>query len=304
MTWPAPPGAYGAADPLFLLLIALAVEAYLGGHPLRPSWLPNPRRAVARIVGQLAHRLDRPRRGARALRLRGVCAIVAVALSALLAGALIGWLTRHYPFAWIVELLLLGLLIDQRATWRQGEAVRAGLRARSLIRAREALRPLAIERVAPATIDGFAVPAIVITALDGLARRFVDRLAAPVFWYVVAGLPGLFAQQAVYVAAATLGHGSAPFGAPARAANRALALLPGLLAGFLLAMAAIFVPQGRPLAALGALAKGAGAPGVLAAAIGARLPLGRMTRGLGVFAVGCLIDAGLVALLALGRLSL
>ena len=59
MPWTAPPGAWGAADPLFLLLIALGIEGYLGGRALRFAWTGNPRRALAVLCLDLARRLNR-----------------------------------------------------------------------------------------------------------------------------------------------------------------------------------------------------------------------------------------------------
>ncbi|MFQ5774798.1 MAG: cobalamin biosynthesis protein [Kiloniellaceae bacterium] len=305
MSWSPPPGAYGAADPLFLLLIALAVEAYLGDRPLRLRWMPNPRRAVAAAVLELDRRLDRPERGARALRTRGAVVAAALALGALGLGWLAALVTRHYPFAWVAELFLLILLVEQRGTWRHAAALGEALRAGSLVRAREALRPLVVERLGPGELDALGAAALVEAALSALGRRFAARLAGPVFWYVLLGLPGLFLQQAVLVMAVTLGAGAGPFGEAARTLARAVAFVPGYLSGLVLAAAAAFVPGGRPAAAApGALAGRLAPSGVLAAALGHLAAEARLSRALAAFAVACLINAGLIAVLALVRLGL
>ena len=45
------------------------------------------------------------------------------------------------------------LLIDQRATWRLGAEVQEALASGSLVRVREALRPLVVEFMAPDEVD-------------------------------------------------------------------------------------------------------------------------------------------------------
>lgn len=304
MSWSPPPGAYGAADPLFLLLIALGVEAYLGGRAFRLRWLPNPRPAFAVALAGIEQRLNRPERGARALFVRGVLVTAGVVIAAVVVGWLVGWITRQYPFAWVLEIALLVMLLDQRVTWLRGVTVRGALATGSLVQAREALRPLVAEDLNPSAIEGLDQAAIVAASLAGLGRRFADRLVAPVFWYVLIGPAGLLLQQALLVASVALQR-SGRFGEPAARAQRAVALIPRLLASVLLAAAALFVPAGRPLAGLRALrAPDRAAATVLAHAFTPATGLGRLDCALVAYAVASLINAGAIALLALIRLAL
>jgi len=300
MSFSPPPGAYGSGDPLFLLLAALAIEAYLGGRLPRLPWLPHPRRALARAVAFLAARLNRPERSVAARRTRG--AIVTAVLLPLAAAA--GWLamllTRNYPFAWTLELLLLASLVSQRGTWRLAAELRGALLDDSLQRGRSALAPLAADRLSPAAVEALGHGQLAPAGVAALGRRFADDLVSPVLWYVALGLSGLFVQQTAQVLHrqfATLG----PFGGAASRVGRIVAAPGAVLTGLLLAVAAVFVPGGRPLAAL----RSARRPEV---AIGAALPaedsVARLGRAMALFAVGCLIVAGLVAALALLRLGL
>ncbi len=311
MSWTAPPGAWGAADPLFLLLIALGIEGYLGGRALRFAWTGNPRRALAVLCLDLARRLNRHERTPAARRRRGALVAGSLALAALALGWVAGLITRHYPFAWTLELFLLVLLIDQRATWRLGAALQDALASGSLVRAREVLRPLTVE--AAAEIDSLDRGGIIGAALAALGRRFAGRLMAPVVWYVALGLPGLLLQQTAYVMAATLsmgavqknsaGPGAGPYGDAARSLARAVAWPADALGVLLLSFAAAFVPGGRGAAGLRLAFRGGGADSVLYAALAAvGAPL-RLNRALVVFAVACLINAGLIGALALLRLG-
>ena len=305
MSWPTPPGIYGTAEPLFLLLMALAIEAYLGGLSVGGGWLPQPRRAFARLVRDVERRLNRPERSAADRRWRGIVVTAGLALGALGIGAAAGLLSRYYPFAWVVELLFLPLLLSQRGTWRRGAAVADALKDGSLIRAREALRPLVHERTDTARLDGLDAPGFIEVAIAGIGMRFAALLVGPVLWYVVLGLPGMFLQQAAHVMALSLAGQAGEFGNAAARLDRLVAAPAQILAALFLAAAAAFIPGGRPLAALRCLSAHRGGPAAaLAAAPGAAVGNARLARALVVFAVACLFQAAFIGLLALGRLSL
>jgi cobalamin biosynthesis protein CobD/CbiB len=122
---------------------------------------------------------------------------------------------------------------------------------------------------------------------------------------LVLGLPGLFLQQAADVMTAALGPKAGEFGRAPASLARALSAPPRYLAGLVLAAAAVFVPGGRPRAVLGAaFAARTGPAEVLAGGAGGGPARARIERGLAVLVVACLIDAGLVALVALVRLAL
>ena len=306
MSWTSPPGAWGAADPLFLLLIALGLEAYLGGLRLGAAGRWNPRRPLARLCLDLARRLNRPERTAASRRRRGALVAGGLALGALALGWLAALFTRHYPFAWTLELFLLILLVDQRATWRLGAALQEALASGSLVRAREALRPLAAETLAPRQLESLEAAGILEAALAALGRRFAGRVMAPVLWYVVLGLPGLFMQQSVYIMAAVLGaraDGEA-YAAAAKDLARAAAWVPERAAALLLGLAAAFVPGGQAAPALRRALKGPEpAERALARALAGVPRPARLNSALVVFAVAGLVNAALIAVLALARLA-
>ena len=318
MPWTTPPGAYGSADPLFLLLLALAIEAYIGDRPIFGRWTRAPRRAAAALAHGLDRRLNRPQRGPRALRIRGWIAVLFIALIALALGWLVTLFTRHYPFGWILEVLFLVTVVAQRSSWLRATAVVQALEGGGLVAAREALRRLPAERISAAELEQMDGQALTVGTMAGLGARLAGDLVAPTFWYIVLGLPGVFLQQAIRIAAAAPKAegkaGASPYGAAALRCDRILFYLPDWIAGLLVALGAIFVPHCKPGAALDALP---GSPlraeAGLAAALGftGEEPGARETpqkalldRALFLFPLACLINAGLVAGLAMLRLAL
>ena len=326
MTPTSPFGVYGANDPLFLLLAALAVEAYAGDVIARLPRVPHPRALLARLAGRLERRLNRPQRGRRALVLRGLVTVLALAAGAAAIGWALAAFTRVYPFAWVIELFLLVSLIGQNGALRGLKAVGEALETGGAERTRAALRPLAGERLAPEQLEALDQTGLSIAALDGGARRAVAAAVAPVLFYVLLGLPGLIAQQAVWVVACVVATGNKP-GGPGLGVGRegdfalaavkldaALVWVPDKIAGLLFALAAAFVPGAHPLTALRRLRKAtAWSVGALGGALrltgrkdGTLSRVGapaatQLKRAALLLGVALLIQGGLVAVLVLLR---
>lgn len=317
MNFSSTPGTYGAADPLFLLLAALALEAYLGGPWIAERRYLQPRLPISNLVIELDRRLNRADRGGLDLLLRGAVVALGLALAAYVVGWLLEGFLVRYPFAWVFEVLLLALIIGQRAPCVQAGAVSAALAGGSLIAAQEALRPLTIGRVAAEKLAQLDGRGVIAAALDGLARAFSLQVIAPVFWFALLGLPGVFLQQTVrttaaYLAVRQLQPGQSDFALTALRLDRALSFIPLLLADAVLIAAALFIPGCRPGAAL---RRAWTSRGNVAATMGGILGLtpsggqglsshnpvqlerGHIERAVAVFAVGCLINGGLVAAL-------
>jgi adenosylcobinamide-phosphate synthase len=78
-------------------------------------------------------------------------------------------------------------------------------------------------------------------ALESLAESFNDGVVAPLFWFMVGGLAGLFAYKAVNTADSIIGHREEPyrcFGWAAARADDLMNLIPARIAGALIALVA------------------------------------------------------------------
>ncbi|GAA0398103.1 hypothetical protein GCM10009093_25890 [Brevundimonas terrae] len=81
---------------------------------------------------------------------------------------------------------------------------------------------------------------IATAAIESLAESFNDGVVAPVFWFVLAGLPGLFVYKAINTADSMIGHIEPrwrAFGWAAAKTDDLMNLIPARLAGALLALA-------------------------------------------------------------------
>ena len=315
--------------PLVLLLFALALDAYIGDPPGVWRVVPHPVALMGRAVAFLEKRLNRAGRGEGARALRGVMALAVLVGLAAACGWAVSWAADAVSFGWLVELVLVMTLVAQRSLYEHVIAVARGLEEGGLETGRRAVAHLVGRN--PENLDEHGVAR---GAIESCAENLSDGVVAPVFWYVLLGLPGLLAYKMINTLDSEIGHRSPryrEFGATAARLDDAINYLPARLTGLIIALAALFVPAANPLRALGAMLSdarkhrslNAGWPeaamaGALDLAIAGPRRYGEavvkdawmgdgrarampldIRRSLYLFVVACLIDAGLVAALAL-----
>jgi adenosylcobinamide-phosphate synthase len=162
------------------------------------------------------------------------------------AAALLGWvlhrLARGSLVGAIVEALAIAILIAQRSLFEHVAAVGAALRSGGLPAGRDAVRHIVGRD--PMRLDSHGVAR---AAIESLAENFSDGVVAPILWYLVLGLPGLFAYKMANTLDSMIGHRSEryrSFGWAAARFDDLMNLVPAPLAGLLFAGAALFAGEG------------------------------------------------------------
>jgi len=221
-----------AADPWIVLAAALAEGA--AGYPERlHARLPHPVAWVAALIHALAARLNRPAWPGAARRAGGVATLLLVAG---VAGAA-GWALDRV-FANTLQGALLAALVGSlglaaRSLHDHVDAVAQALADDDLPAAR-----LAVARIVGRDTAGLDASGAAAAALESLAESFNDGVVAPLFWFLVGGLAGLFAYKAVNTADSLIGHKEPPFrhfGWAAARTDDLMNLVPARLAGALIA---------------------------------------------------------------------
>jgi adenosylcobinamide-phosphate synthase len=144
----------------------------------------------------------------------------------------------------VLEALMIAVLVAQRSLHEHVAAVAAGLARGGLDGGREAVRQIVGRD--PTSLDAHGVAR---AAIESLAENFSDGVVAPVFWYLLLGLPGLFAYKMANTLDSMIGHRTPRYRAFGWAAARlddVLNTVPAPLSGVLLAVAAVFAKKGRP----------------------------------------------------------
>lgn len=238
----------GPIDPLMILVAALIIDAILGDPPWLWRLIPHPVAMIGSLILFLDHKLNRDKRSELDRRLRGALVAVGMTLAAVGLGYCVSELRRRWLWGWAVEGVLIWTLIAQRSLFGHVAAVARALDRGGLAEGRQAVAKIVGRD--PQTLDEFGVAR---AAIESCAENFADAVVAPVFWYVLFGFPGLLVHKTVNTMDSMIGHRSdqyREFGMVAARLDDALNLIPARLAGVMLSVAALFVPQGRPWAAL------------------------------------------------------
>jgi adenosylcobinamide-phosphate synthase len=225
---------------------------------------------------------------------------------------------------------LISAFLAQNSLYRHVAAVARGLASEGLPGGRRAVAHIVGRD--PESLDE---PAVCRAALESLAENFSDGVTAPLFWALLLGLPGILTYKAVNTADSMLGHRTLrhlAFGWASARLDDLLNLVPARLAGLVLGMAALVLPDASPGRAFSAMRRdaplhrspNAGWPeAAMAGALGLALAGPRryggaivednwmnaggrreasaadIQRGLALYVLACIIQAILVALIAL-----
>jgi len=233
------------------IAIALTLEAILGGLLGRLAWWGRAETWAARFAAGLDRRLNREQRSARARTIRGVIGAITLIGLAGATGFLVGALAERLDLAELFNIILLALALGQRRLIGPVVRTMALLAFGDLAAARAALKELMGRETDDLDPHGLGRAAV-----EACAERLAFGVVAPVVWFALLGLPGLFVQRAVDAADGVIGFKTprhAAFGLATARINDALNLLPAMLAALLAVIAAAVVPQGTPLTAAGRL---------------------------------------------------
>lgn len=222
-------------DHVYLLALALIVDAVVGDPDTVWRRAPHPVAVIGALIGRLDRAWNRPADSPSRRAALGAVAIVLVAFVAGLAGYALERLLLALPFGWVVTVLLASILLAGRSLHDHVAAVAAGL-GEGLARGR-----VAVARIVgrdPDTLDAAGVSR---AAIESAAENFADGFVAPALWFLVLGLPGMFAYKAINTADSMIGHTTPEHRDFGRGAARLddLANWPGSrLAGVVIALAA------------------------------------------------------------------
>lgn len=253
---PISPDWFYGSDYLFVVLCAaLALELLVGGLPGFSHVLSFPRTLSVMLAHRADRRLNRQNRSSRSRRMRGaMLVLILVPLSAIF-GLYAAEFCRSLGDGWIVETILVAMCVGLQRPLLNAGALRRALARKSLERARDILG-----RVVDYETDNIDEHGLARGSVEIFAVRLCDGLVGPVFWYVIAGLPGVFVYCVTTALADALSHPTekhAAFGGVAGALDRLMNLIPAPVTAMLIVIGTLFAPTARPLAAIRGIFGGA-----------------------------------------------
>ncbi len=211
-----------------LVLTALILEAAVGYPDALHQRIPHPVVWVGKVINALETRWNNPKLLRFAKIFNGI-ALVVVLIA--LAGSA-GYALQALPSVCVVIIATVGLA--QRSLYDHVAAVAQALKDNDIMAARDAVGKIVGRDTQSLDENGVAA-----AALESLAESFNDGVVAPVFWFCVGGLPGLFIYKAMNTADSLVGHKEErwrDFGWAAARTDDLLNLIPARISGVLIAL--------------------------------------------------------------------
>ncbi len=205
------------------LILAMLLDAALGEPRWLWSRLPHPAVLMGRVIGWADQRFNQ----GSARRAKGVCVMAGLAVAA--TG--LGWLLA--ALGPVAEVIVAAILIAQRSLVDHVLAVATGLRS-GLAEGRAAVAMIVSRDTN--TMDDSAVAR---AAIESAAENMSDGVVAPLFWFAVAGLPGLLLYKVTNTADSMIGYRTPrhlAFGWAAARFDDLLNLIPARLTALLMAL--------------------------------------------------------------------
>ena len=218
-------------ESIIILLLALAIDLTIGEYP-RPLHPVVGMGKVASLGLRIA-----PRRGQWAQLIYGaVVVIFTIALFALSAYFLLSYLKGLNTVAYVVVAALL-----LKSTFSLKELRRAALKVKHLLEERNLSRAR-VEMKALVSRDTSQLdkPHLVSATVESVAENTSDSFVAPLFYFLLFGLPGAIAYRVINTLDAMIGyHGEYEYlGKFAARLDDGLSFIPARLSGLLIVVAA------------------------------------------------------------------
>lgn len=207
----------------------MLLDALLG----EPKWLwsriPHPAVLMGRLIGWCDDSFNTGDRK----RLMGILTIAGLCIAA----AILGWIIQLAP-GYLLDVIVLAVLLAQKSLVDHVQAVGDALRL-SLGDGRRSVAMIVGRDTKD--MDGTAVAR---SAIESAAENLSDGVIAPIFWFALAGVPGLLIYKITNTADSMIGYRTpkhADFGWGAAKLDDLLNLVPARLTAVL-----IWTVTGRP----------------------------------------------------------
>ncbi len=230
-----------------LVALALVLEYFVGYPQVLFKTIGHPVQWIGKLITYLDEGLNDPDLEDHDQRNHGIFAVFALCLAVGIPAYVVATFLSYLAYGWIVNVALATTMIAQKSLRDHVNAVARTL-PQSIIDARKQVGKIVGRD--PNALDESGVAK---AALESLAENTADGITAPIFWYAIAGLPGIVIYKAINTADSMIGHKSEKylhFGWAAAKLDDLVNLPASRLTGLLFAAAAWFTSKSRAQAAL------------------------------------------------------
>ena len=235
------------SDRTLLLALALLIDAFLGDPRLILRIIPHPISLLGNVIGFGERKLNHNSLGDLARLARGALLTVVIAIIVIIMGWGLQIFIALYNL-WALELILIALLLAQRSLYDHVRLVSIELEKNGIEAGRRTVAHIVGRNTAGLDKGGVSRAAI-----ESLSENFADGVVAPVLWYLIFGLPGLFFCKAVNTMDSMIGYRNERYNMFGRVAARlddVVMWIPARFAALLIIVAACVFPKSNPLRAV------------------------------------------------------
>lgn len=235
-------------EPLFILLAVLLIDVCSGSQSCSRYKLFHPVFALCILIRWLEGRLNRDRRSPYTRLIRGGIVMLFVFFLSYATGYILVVVTNITPFGWLIALLIIGSLISLRRPFYEVKKLSKTIRDDGLRLVQDQFAWLPRFNISDDKQE-----TILKAAIGYLGLQISEGLIAAIFWYLLLGIPGLFAWRGLNIMSEILDirdPRNVDFGWAAATMSDAIAYLPSLFSVIFVFLGAIFVPKANPCNAL------------------------------------------------------
>lgn len=186
---------------LWLVLAAIILDALIGD----PNWLwarlPHPVTLIGKLINRLESWGNKKTSPASTRKKNGLITLLVLVITAGLLGAVLQRALGSSLWGNILLAIIGMTLIAQKSLYEHVARVRDALREEGLDAGRYQVSMIVGRD--PNYLDEASVSR---AAIESCAENFSDGVVAPIFWFAMLGLPGLFIYKAVNTADSMIGH--------------------------------------------------------------------------------------------------
>ncbi|MEH6402151.1 MAG: adenosylcobinamide-phosphate synthase CbiB [Sneathiella sp.] len=227
-------------DPLFIAFAVFLIDGIMGD----PLWLygriPHPVVIIGNAISKLEVRFNNPVYSNFYRFSFGFLTFLIVVATSTVVGIVLTDIFNQISGGAILLALSASSLIAYRGLFNGVHQVQKGLEA-SLSDGREA-----VSHIVGRDPDSLDEAGVARAAIESLAENFSDGTTAPIFWFLIFGLPGLLFYKSINTLDSMIGHHSDRyeyFGKVAARLDDVVNFIPARLTGLLIVMAAFLHPR-------------------------------------------------------------
>jgi len=219
------------------VLLAYAIDLIVGDPKGLYSRISHPVVWIGNLISGLEGILRNPDHSPARQIVQGFVLVLIVVTTSIFFSAAVVWLAGASGIGWVIVGIAGSVFLAARSLQDHVDAVGQGL-ASNLEEGRGAVSQIVGRD--PAQLDEAGVSR---AALESLAENFSDGVVAPLFWFLIAGLPGLVVYKAINTLDSMIGHRNESylwFGRFAARLDDVVNWPASRLTGLLICLAALF----------------------------------------------------------------